>query len=286
MAKVPAYLKGFNGIVRLLENSCEDPWTVYAETAFPALGKAFITILLFGFDDIMRGFFRPTKSLRSRRHGRGGKKGRKVKGIPEIGDTIGKKVDKHVTGDFFNNRSVSQGVKHLWIVDSVVQRGLWYWLVFDVVNDFFYDWATAIMESHADDDCNFDRLLAYGPSDSSHALFGWNAPWASEIKYADGIGWDVIFTDLPPDKRYTVVFGLTASAGPGQGFDAEVGLFAEGTFTTPIELGGFVTVPGGGSGECLVSADIQGPQRVVIAFRNTFGVAFLTDIWVFIREAA
>jgi len=284
MAKVPDYLKGFNGIVRLIENTCDDPWTVYVESAFPALGQAFLTIIAFGMDDVMRGYFRPTKSLRSLRHGRRGRKGGKKgpKGIPEVGETIGKKLPG---ADHFRNRPVVQGVKMLWVVDNVVQRGLWYWLIFDVINNFFYDWATAIMESHEDDDCKPSRLLAYGPSDASHALFGWNSPWAPDIIYNEGLGWDVIFTDLPPGGNYFVSFGCTVTLGPGMGSNCEAGLFNSGTYAQPIELGGEVFIDGGSTGQVLVGADIEGGTRVVIAFRNDFGFAALSDIWVFIQSS-
>jgi len=286
MSKVPEYLKGFNGIVRLIENTCEDPWTLYVECAFEPLGDAFLTLLTFGMDDIMRGFFRPTKALRSSRHGRRGRKGGRGKGIPEIGDTIGSKVEKKTTGGFFSERPVTQGVRMLWVVDGVVQRGLWWWLIFDVLNDFFFDWATAIMESHEDDDCEPARVLAHGDSDVTHALFGWNSPWAPEIKYQHDLGWDVIFTDLPANKRFHVSFGCDCELNPGTGSNVEAGLFTDGTFTTAIQTGGEVFIPGGGSGQVLVSADVEGPQRVVIAIRNTFGLVFLSNIWVFIKQVA
>ncbi len=282
MAKVPEYLKGFNGITYLLENPCDDPWTIYLEFAFPALGDAIISILTFGFDDVMRGYFRPTKGLRTVRHRRRGRKGGRPKGgIPEIGEMIGEKLPGRET---FKTRTVSQGVKYLWIVDGIIQRGLWYWLVFDILNTFFYDWASAIFESNAGEDCAPSRLLAYGASDASHALFGWNAPFLTFVPYEEGLVWNTIQVFLPAGKRFTVVFGLDATSGPGQGFDAQVGLFTDGTFTTSIEIGdmGFVA-PETTSG-FVVSADLEGPVNVVIGFRNLFGLALLSNMWCSVIE--
>jgi len=283
MPKVPGYLQGFNGIVYLLENRCEDPWTVYLELAFPALGKAIITLLSFGMDDVIRGYFRPSKGLRGLRHGRKGRKGGRPRGgIPEIGEMIGEKLPGRET---FKQRTVSQGVKYLWVIDGIIQRGLWYWLVFDILNTFFYDWASAIFESNAGEDCGPDRLLAYGASDVSHALFGWNSPFLTDIQYNEGLNWNWISTSLPANKRYTVIFGLDATSGPGLGGDIRVGLFTDGTFTTPIELGDVQFLEPESTLGCVVQAEIQGPQLVVIGYKNQQGLNDLSNMWFFCREA-
>lgn len=281
MPKIPPWLKGFNGIVYLLENPCNDPWVVYAQSAFPAVGQAALTILSFGMDDVMRGYFRPTKGLRALRHGRRGAKGRRIRGIPEIGETIGEKLPGR---EFFAQRTLSQGIHHLWIIDGVIQRGLWYWMLLDIINDFFYDWATALFESHEGEDCAGASVLATGVIEASHALFGWNAPFVPTVKYSNGgLSWDTIFIDLPPG-HFRVVFGTKTRVPPGPGTTYQLGLANSGTFTEFYALSDVITIPGGSTADCIVSADVQGPDKVVIGQRNGFSDCYQDELYVFISQ--
>lgn len=140
----PSLFNKVNGIVEFVDNPCNAPWSVYFETAVPAAGRALLTLVEFDFPDVVRGALRP-KGLRQGRHGRRGSRGgRGLPGIPELGEMIGKAIGGTTAAQ---GRSVSQGVKNLWIVDGVVQRLLWYWLVVDVSVTFFYEWASAIQRS-------------------------------------------------------------------------------------------------------------------------------------------
>lgn len=142
--KPPGFIDKVNGIINFAQNPCNAPWYLYAETALPAAGKAVLTLLDFGFDDVVRGALRP-RGLRSHGHTRGRKRGGGgSRGIPEIGELIGSQIPGAETA---KGRQVSQGVRHLWIVDGVIQRLLWYWLVVDVTVDFFYNWSSAIMQT-------------------------------------------------------------------------------------------------------------------------------------------
>lgn len=144
MPKQPGFIDKVNGIINYVENPCDAPWIIYFETALPALGTAILTLLDFGFDDVVRGALRP-RGLRTRKHTRRGRRGRsRFGGIPELGELIGSSLPGAQEA---KGRSVTQGVKNLWIVDGVLQRILWYWLVVDVTVEFFYAWASAINES-------------------------------------------------------------------------------------------------------------------------------------------
>ena len=141
MAKQPGFFEQINYIKKFVSNPCDAPWTVYVELFFPALGKALLMILAFGMDDVLRGFFRP-KGVRGPWHRRRGRKGKaRFRGIPEIGEAIGSRLPG---AEEVRGRSVSQGVKHMWMVDGVLQRILWYWLLVDVVVEGLYQWTSMI----------------------------------------------------------------------------------------------------------------------------------------------
>jgi len=144
MPRPPSWINQANAIIKYFENPCDAPWAIYFETALPALGSAILVLLDFGFDDVVRGALRP-RGLRKNRHMRRGRRGRRGgAGIPEIGELIGAALPGAKTA---KGRFVTQGVKNLWLVDGVIQRILWWWLVADVSINFFYNWTSAIQES-------------------------------------------------------------------------------------------------------------------------------------------
>jgi hypothetical protein len=141
MPRQPTFIDKVNAIIDYVENPCEAPWMLYVETALPAAGQAILTLLDFGFDDVVRGALRP-RGLRSHKHTRRGRRGRGLgNAIPEIGELIGANLPGAQQA---KGRQVSQGVKNLWLVDGVIQRGLFWWLVADVTFEFLYAWASAI----------------------------------------------------------------------------------------------------------------------------------------------
>lgn len=144
-----------NSVVDYFESDCHPDWHVYVETLFPALGQAVLVLLSFGLDDVLRGYFRPAGgrgfgglSRASRRYrspsklqrSRGILKG----GIPELGELTGRRLPG---AQIVQARRVGTAEKFLWKVDGLAQRGLWYWMIADVLDDFTVNWTSALMRS-------------------------------------------------------------------------------------------------------------------------------------------
>ena len=128
-------------IVKFFEDPCQAPWSVYFELALAPAGHVVIELLSFGLDDIIRGYFRPKGLYRRGRTGRLARALGKYAGIPEIGEMIG----AHLPGaETIKGRMVSNGVRFMWIVDGVLQRVLFWWMVVDLLTDFLYAWTSAI----------------------------------------------------------------------------------------------------------------------------------------------
>ncbi len=164
----PGYFDKVNYVIDSWTRGCEAPWFIYVETMGPAALKAFITLMTFGWDDVARGFFRP-RGLRSQRHRRKGKKtGRLARFFPEIGEEIGKRLPgaTEVKGRFYGH-----GEKALWLIDGVIQRGLFWWLIADVTIDFAFNWTSLLYES---DFCKDDGLgrFANEPTEDNAAPGG------------------------------------------------------------------------------------------------------------------
>ena len=87
----PDYFDKVNFVTDAWTQACEAPWYIYVSTLKPALLAAFITLLTFGWDDVLRGYARPPDRHSRRRSGKRGKgKRRGVRGIPEMGEAMGR----------------------------------------------------------------------------------------------------------------------------------------------------------------------------------------------------
>ncbi len=150
------YFDKVNYVIDSWAQPCEAPWYIYISTLKPALLAAFITLITFGWDDVLRGWARPPdRHARRRGSKKRGRKGRKggagpdrrwygVRGFPEIGELIGRKLpgSEQVKGINWSN-----GARTLWRIDSVSQQFLFYWLVADVTNEFAFEWTSLLYET-------------------------------------------------------------------------------------------------------------------------------------------
>lgn len=234
----PGFIEKVNGIINFAQNPCNAPWYLYAETALPAAGKAILTLLDFGFDDVVRGALRP-RGLRSHGHTRGRKRGGGgSRGIPEIGELIGSQIPGAETA---KGRQISQGVRHLWIVDGVLQRLLWYWLVVDVTVDFFYNWSTAIMQTE------FCSKVGAGSAAADTGFEGtafatanaWTSPFANNVIYETGGASARNGAHQNAGKAFTGVTSFAGVEGPLKGgrmeLRAQIGTHIV-QITAPAEL--------------------------------------------------
>ena len=139
----PGFFDKVNYVIDAWSEPCEAPWFIYVETMGPAALKAFITLLTFGWDDVLRGFWRP-RGL-GRRTGKRKKRWRRaIPRFPEIGEEIGKRLPG---ADAVKGRQWSCGGRNLWRIDTALQRGFFYWLVADVTNDFFFEWTSLLYKT-------------------------------------------------------------------------------------------------------------------------------------------
>lgn len=150
-------LKQVNGIIRFVEDPCSAPWSVYARCLWPAVGHLALALLMFGFDDVVRGYFRPHGIYSHKRTGRRRARSRMSRaaraGIPEIGEMIGHNLPG---ASVIKGRGVSTKVAMLWAFDGVLQRIMFWWMILDVTTEFGFEWTTCIAESR---ECQLDRLV-------------------------------------------------------------------------------------------------------------------------------
>lgn len=161
--------RAYNAVIEFIEFGCYPSWQVWVTTLLPALGEAVLVLVTFGFDDILRGYFRPTGTrgvgglTRLPRRGANRaseaiEEGSKLFDVPEFGEEIG----KHLPGaEIVKGRKVTNVEMTLWEVDSIVQRGLYYWMVADITSDFIINWTSAIMASQECSEAGLGRFAAH-----------------------------------------------------------------------------------------------------------------------------
>ena len=140
----PGYFDQVNYVIDSWACPCEAPWYIYIETLKPALLEAFIMFISFGWGDVARGFARP-RGLHPRRTGkRKGKWARRIPKFPELGNMLGANLPgaQAVKGIQYNSLG-----KTLWRIDGLVQQGLFYWLVADILIDFAFNWTSLLYET-------------------------------------------------------------------------------------------------------------------------------------------
>lgn len=139
------------GIVQLIENPCNEPWTLYVKAALPWAGKVALSFLVIDPAQIARSMLRPKNSQRTSRHMRGGRpnaKGkRKIPAFPDLWDIVGK--SQNVRGPAV--QAAVQGVESaMWVVEDTIERGLWEWMIIDQASEFVYH---SIADAHKSEFC-------------------------------------------------------------------------------------------------------------------------------------
>lgn len=224
MPRPPAELGAFDKVNFIIDSwaqPCEAPWFVYIETLKPALLTAFITLITFGWDDVLRGWWRP-RGLGHRTGKRKGKwKGRGIPRFPELGELIGSQLPN---AEEIKGIKWGSGVKTLWRIDTVIQQGLFLWLVADVTLDLAYNWTSMLYETvwcqaaalgrfayHRDGRTivpgNIWTLLSFDIEDYEHGDCGW-----------------VVISGNSGSKPCTVTAACGYDEWSGQGVPGEIGI--------------------------------------------------------------
>lgn len=274
MVRPPTYIDKVNAVVKFWQNPCDAKLIVYAETALVPAGGLLLLFLSAGMDDVIRGYARP-KGISKRWKRRRGKKGKlRFFGIPDLGNWVGTQL---AGAEIAKGRHISQGVKNLWIVDGVLQRGLWYWLIIDGLSDFLYEWSTALNKTEFCQDAGRQRMVALGTGGGLIAILDWQAllcPFVESI--TPPLTWNVSTGSLDVGiyDVTTAVFFKNTGFLPQK---VQCGIFEDPLFNKPLALSEKVQVDPGFEGQCVTSVVVAGPGQYTVGWRNDFGGT--TGLW-------
>lgn len=180
---IPKDIGQINFVLQQWSNPCDAPWYVYLETAGPAALQMAISLLCWDWADVARWFFRPV-GKRAQSHFRGRKKGHRRK--PKLG--WAERARKITPGmSSFGARSAHQGVHHLWRIDGVVQRLLWYWVVYEVVRQGVYNYTSMLYRTeYCQAQASESSAGVTGDTTDLPAIAGWVDLSINEIDYVKG----------------------------------------------------------------------------------------------------
>ena len=285
MPRIPSIIDRVNYIKTISEDPCNGPpWIINAELFLPPAGDAIITMMLFGWDDVARGFFRP----RGLHRGKGARRGPRATGrlrrlgralgrLPGLGDDPGDFIGKRLPfAKKVKGRKIVMAERIMWLVDNRLQRLLFWWLVIDVVEEFFYEWTSLIMASEF---CNRGfgaSLYMTGDGGGFPALGAWRGTFHDDFRWEEsGLKGKTAAVSLPAGTWEVTSAILARNTGAQGGF---LGL--------RLNLGGVggkvfdkvftSVVPPLFVAEAVTKATVVGPAQVFI-MGNAFFSSFLGE---------
>lgn len=212
-----------NWVIDSWAEPCDAPWYIYIETMKPAALEAFITLITFGWDDVLRGFLRPKGLNRRRTSKRKGKWSKHIPRFPELGEEIGKKLpfSEKAKGIKWNDLG-----KTLWRIDGVLQQGLFWWLIVDVTNDFAFRWTSLLYETEWCRNAPNGRFSANTTGLKLTPGGVWLPAIFDDINYSEApLGWIITEGHCGP-KGCTVAWAIKsqrlASQGPATAFQSRL----------------------------------------------------------------
>lgn len=144
-----------NFVIDVLDTPCEDKWTVVVQTALPAAGDALTLLAIPQPKEILEEYLNPKEARRGRRASR------KRRGLRRLRSANGKirrrfprppNIDELIAARLPGSHAIQgrrAGRGDIWIFEGIdiVDRVLWYWLLLEVNEQFWYSWSSQIMQA-------------------------------------------------------------------------------------------------------------------------------------------
>jgi len=159
---------------------------------------------------------------------------------------------------------------------------LW-WLIIDILSDFFYEWATLI---DASEFClaQTDGTMYYdGPGIALSPHTDWGATGAPIEHWTEGpITWNVT-SGFAFARRWTVISAYTAENRGPNPITWEQRIKVNYIGNPKFYYSGEVIIPPGGEVSTIVTGVIQGPVGFIVEQDCSGGIAFgvQQDVWAF-----
>lgn len=271
--------------IKIFQNRCDaDPWVLVMEAPRSLFLNPVLMVVGTSTGDVTRGFLRRATrggGSRGARHTRRfTTKGRSLKRdflrrlkprvpIPETGALIGGKLADGV-GAGYSFRQVEHPIERwVWLKDDVIQRGLWNFLILDVIDSTTYRWATALLTTEACRDAGDPYGVIYTTQNSYAAISNWNGLSASTTCIKAGpvggpmmcpLGLKSIGLNVP--AGYTGFYMFAVEGKNEDTVTREWKIRAVNEFDVQ-KVGSSFTADPGSTYKIMVAGTIDGPNQIV-----------------------
>lgn len=146
-----------NYIIDFFFDMCDAPFQVYMRSLWPALLEALITYYALDMVQIFTRYVKPPgiyPQYRKGPHGGGNRKKRKPRTWRRYWrsfsnfDPNNGIADLAPHGGEWHDRSITPGVRTLWTLYDIEQRVMYWIMVYEITEQFFYKWASGVAESY------------------------------------------------------------------------------------------------------------------------------------------
>jgi len=197
---IQALFSKVNFILRFFMDPCDAPFTVYANSLFPASMKLLMNY--FGIDTVgistqrLRDSFR-VPQYASRRKSRKGFKSGKPGWWQNLENIFGFDPNEqvgHATGAWNEPQSIHRNslTGLLWIVEGLAERVSYFIWLLSMLTDFLFDWTHMVEKSIYCQEQQATVLLAKGADQNLTPIFGWVGLLMPTIQKVRGsVSWNI-----------------------------------------------------------------------------------------------
>lgn len=282
MRPVPPWLDRLQFILFMAFNPCDEELSLYVEMAKAPFGRLGLFILTPDLKEIVESVFVP-KGLRSKRHGRKGRKGGdKGKGfLPDVDDMIAKKIPGT---DEFAGRRYGMGQRFFFSGVQAVDRVTWPLVLIDEVTNTAFETMSGVMLGSKERCPNIGRMLRKRGPGLVLSLLGWHDPDVGELVYIKKYTSTNSATCFVTEGTHSVTFAASWENPAFEDIEVEMRISFQTDHIKEIDHVGPVTLGPGGTIDLMVAGRIHGPGVVRYEYRAVNASGWCNSVDVFIMQ--
>jgi hypothetical protein len=171
----------YNNLTRWWADTCDAPFTVWAETLWPALWQTLVQWYDIDLKQIIISYFRPSEAFqtpgvwRKGRHGHRNSRGRPRGALRKIAEfDVNSFIARHLpAAKEVKARRITTGSGILWVFEAIYEVINLCLMIIELAGDFIYRWSTSIYMSEYCQAQADNILVAHGETQGTIPPAGW-----------------------------------------------------------------------------------------------------------------
>lgn len=278
----PPWLDKLQFILFMAFNPCDEELTLYVEMAKAPFGRLALFIIEPDLKEIVENLFTP-KGLRSKRHGRKGRKGgNKGKNLlPDVDDLIGSGIPG---AQEFQGRRYGGAQRFFFSGVQAIDRVTWPLVLIDEVTDTAFETMSGVMLGSKEGCPNVGRMLRRRGPGNVLELLGWHSPSVTDLRYIKRYTSSHEAVCFVTEGTHSVTFAVSWENQLAVPRQVEMRISHQDGGWKEIAHIGPVTIDPGGSMDLMCSGRVNGGGNVSYEYRVIGGSIWTTKADVFILQ--